>query len=118
MRAGRLAERVRLDSHRSPAGSLDSLGAARLLDRRARGGVADEHLREPAPRPGDELPRDREQDACAVAGATVGGDGSAVAYVRQSLERRVEDLPRGAAAGVGDEADPARVALGADLVER
>jgi hypothetical protein len=40
-----------------------------------------------------------------------------MAHVREPLECGVEDLARGAAAGVGDEADATRVALSALDVE-
>ena len=53
----------------------------------------------------------RQEHAGAVPGAPVGRGRSAVANIVQSFEQRVDDLSRGAAGRVGDEADPACVAF-------
>ena len=60
--------------------------------------------------------RKRQQDTRAVARLAVGSDRAAVTDVVEPLERAVDDLARGAALRVGDEADAAGVALGALLV--
>ncbi len=73
-------------------------------------------MRQPAPRPRHEGGRDRQQQAGPVAGAPVGRDGAAVANIRESLQRRIQDLPRGAPLRVGHEADSTCVALAALVV--
>ena len=113
--ASRLAQRLRHDGDAPPARSLDSLPRAGLLDSGARALVTEEHLGEPAPRPRHERCRNRQEDAGAVARAVVGGDRPTVPDVRKPFERGVENLTRGAAARVGDEADATGVALEALL---
>src|SRR5206468_5106820 len=77
---------------------------ARLLDRFARGLVPQEDHRDARAVLGE-----RQQDTCAVARLAVGGGRAAVADVVQTLEQRIDDLARGAAGRVGNEADPAGV---------
>jgi len=116
-RLGACSERVRLHRHRPPAAGVDSLGAARLLDRRASRFVAEEDHREPAPRPGDERGGNRQQDARSVAGAAIRRDCAAVPDSAQTLEQRFDDGSRRPSLHVGDEADTARISLCAWIVE-
>ena len=105
------AERVRANRDAPPAAEVEPFRRARLLDPGARVVVAQEDRRQPAPRPGHERRRDRQQDPRAVAGAPVGRHGAAMPHPPQPLERRVEHVARRAAADVGDEADAAGIAF-------
>ena len=60
---------------------------------------------------GEEPGRQRDQHACAVTGAAVGGHRTAVHDTGQPVQRVVDDLSAGGAAGVGDEADATGVAF-------
>jgi hypothetical protein len=60
----------------------------------------------------------RQQDACAVSGASVGGRRAAVRDPREAGQDEVDDLARRAPARVRDEADAAGVELGRGIVER
>ena len=59
----------------------------------------------------EEVVRDLNEHAGAVAGQRVGAHGAAVLEVGENLERVGDDLMRLAALEVGDEADAARIAL-------
>ena len=64
---------------------------------------------------GEELVRDLDEDAGAVAGDRVGADGTAVLEVLQDGERVLDELVRLLALEVGDEADAAGVVLAARI---
>ena len=64
-----------------------------------------------------ELVRDLDEDAGAVAGDRVGADGTAVLEVLEDGERVLDQLVRFLALEVGDEADAARVVLAARIEE-
>ena len=114
-RLGGLTERLRDDRDRIASQDLDPLGRAGQLDRLPRRLVPKEHHRQPAPGRRDEGPRDGQEQAGAVAGPAVGGDGATMAHAAERLEREVDELPARAAAGVGDEPDPAGSSLRIDL---
>ena len=101
------AERIGPDRDAPPAAELETLLLARVLDPDARRARAQEDRREPAPGAGNERGGNRHQDAGAVAGAAIRGDGAPVLHAPEPLECSVEDASRGAATDVGDEADAA-----------
>jgi hypothetical protein len=105
------AERVGADGDAPPVTQVEPFQLAGVLDLRTRRLPAQEDRRQPAPRARDERWRDRHQDAGAVAGAAISGDGASVLHPPETLERSVEDAPRRAAADVGDEADAAGIAF-------
>ena len=102
---------------RQPAGSRPSARHASSTTFRSHGSRR-KHIARPAPaRPG-ERGRERQQHARAVAGDAVGSPRAAVRDGGQAGERAIEQLPRGAAASVGDEADATGVALEGAIVEK
>ena len=113
-----LAEVVRIDRHHPPAERLEILGPAGLLDVRTRRIVAQEHHSQPASRFRTHRVRKRQQETGSVTRPAVARDGAPVAHPAQALEQRVEDGAGGPPAAVGNEADPAGVALGGRVVER
>ena len=113
-----LSKRVGDDRNLTPAPHAQSFLSARLLDRRARVLVPEEDHPEPAPGAGDQSARQRQQDARAVAREPVGGDRPAVAHAREPFQEAVDDRTRGAAGRIGEEADPAGVALAAQVVDQ
>src|SRR5207244_8041620 len=106
-----LTERVEVDGDCPPAGRLESLGATGFLDRLARRLVPQEDHREPAALRRNERPRNRDQEAGAVSRLAVGRDRAPVPHADEPLEERVENLTRGPAARLGDEADAASIAF-------
>jgi hypothetical protein len=58
-----------------------------------------------------------QKEAGAVARDAVGGPRASVRDGREARERAVDELARRATVGVGDEPDPAGVALGCRVVE-
>ena len=96
---------------------LEPLGAARILDSRARSLVPQEDHREPAARLGPERVRQRQEDARAVARQPVGGRGASVAHVPKPGEQQIDDLAGRTPRRVGDEPDPAGIALDVRVVQ-
>ena len=112
-----VAERRRRDRHRPPAAQLEALGAAGRFDLRARALVAQEHHGEPAARLRPERVRERQENAGAVAGQPVGSGGATMPDVPEPGEQEVDDLAGGSPRRVGDEADPAGIALDVRVVQ-
>jgi hypothetical protein len=110
-RAGVRAERVGADWDAPPVTEVEPFQPAGVLDLRARRLAAQEDRRQSAPRARDERGRDRHQDAGAVAGAAISGDGASVLHPPEPLERSVEDAARCATADVSDKADAAGIAF-------
>ena len=57
----------------------------------------------------EDAPGQGEKEPGTVSGEGVGRDRAVVFYAAQSVERGIDDSPRGSSLQVGDEADPARV---------
>ena len=110
-------ERSDVRRHVAPAGRLETLGPAGVLDERARAGLAQKTIARPVPGAPVSASRQRQQDAGTVAGDAVGGPRTTVADGCQPRERPVEQLPRRAPARVGDEPDAARIALAGWVVQ-
>ena len=84
------AERVGVDRDAAPGAEReDALRHACLLDCRPCAGPAREHHRQAEPLR-HERPRQREQHAGPVAGAVIGGDGTAVPHACQRLQHQIE----------------------------
>ncbi len=112
------AEGVRIDRHLTPPEHLQALLPARGFERLAVGVVPEEDHAEPAARGREQCGRDRQQQSGAVARLSIGGDRAAVLDAAERLEQRVQDLPRGTAARVRDEADATGIELGGRVVQR
>ena len=104
--------------HRPPAGRLEALGAAGVLDRRSQPALAEEAHREPCIGPAAQRVRQREENSGAVTGDAVRGPRTAMADSRKPGERAVENIARRAAAHVRDEPDAARIALTSWVVQK
>ena len=114
----RRAEGRHLERHVAPAGGLEALRATGLLDDVPQPRLAQEaHRQAGTARPGERR-RERQEHARAVAGDAVGGPRAAVRDGGQARERAIEQLARGAAAYVGDEADAAGIAFEGAIVEK
>src|SRR6185312_8996485 len=100
-----------------PAERLEALGATCLLDDSPEPRLAQEAHRETRPVDSGERRMEREEHPRAVSGDAVGGPGAAMGDGGEPRERTVDELPRRPAARVGDEADPAGVAVDGGVVE-
>jgi hypothetical protein len=89
----------------------------RVFDSRASVLVAHENHPQAAPGARNERGRDRQKHTGAVAGEPISRERATVTYTPKTLERGIKNRARGAPANVGDEADAARVALCAWVVE-
>ncbi len=103
--------------NRAPAGRLEALGAARVLDRQPEPTLPEEAHREPGTGRARDRRREGQEDARTVARDAVRSPSSAVSDRRKPCQRPVEQLPRGATAHVRDEPDAAGIALASGVVE-
>src|SRR4029077_10170475 len=100
---------------RPPAAEPDSLGHAGLLDRGPSGFVSKEDHCETAQGPGNQSPREWQEEAGAVTGQAIRADRAAVPHPRQPFEQPLDDRARSTAARIGEEADAAGVRYATDV---
>ena len=112
------ADRLVARGYRPPAGGLEALRAAGILDRRSQPALAEEAHREARVGPTAHRVGQWEENAGAVAGDAVRRPGAAMADRREARQRPVEHVARRASAHVGDEADAARIALSPWVVQK
>ncbi len=133
-RTGGATERRRIGRDGPPADDLEARRGERLGDEPAsrpapvaRTGAGQEELEDRRPLGGeagagrerlDDGRIERDRHAGAVGRRTVGSERAAVSEGRQAAEPERQDLGQAAAAGVGDEPDPAGIVLERGVVER
>src|SRR5439155_6179031 len=117
-RAGGLTERPLVDRDGPPAERLEPLRATCRLERGTGALVPQEDHRQTASRVGEQRGRQGQEQPRAVPCSAVGGGRAAVAYAQERLEEHVDDLARGTAVDVGDEADAAGIEFGGGIEER
>ena len=111
-------DRGLVDRNRAPTRGLETLRAARVLDRRAQPALAEEAHGEPRVGPAAERVRQRQEDAGAVARDAVSGPRASVPDRCETRKRSIENIPRRTAVHVRDEPDAACVALASWVVQK